>query len=45
MEKMMQILEKICGRPVYKVICADEKGNLIVRPTYRLPERLVIRRK
>lgn len=45
MEKLLKIFEKICGKPVYKAICLDESGREIVRPVYRLPERMVIRKK
>lgn len=45
MEKILEILEKVCGKPIYRAICLDESGREVVRPVYKLPERMVIRKK
>lgn len=44
-DRLLEILNNICGNPVYKVIFVEKNGNQVARPVYKLPERLVIRRK
>lgn len=40
----MKALEYLCGKPVYKSVSTDNRGNQIVRPVYKLPERALVRR-
>lgn len=43
-DKLLKILKSICGEPVYKAVFIENDGSQVVRPVYRLPERMVIRR-
>ena len=44
-EKLLEVLSIICGEPVYKAVFVESNGIQVVRPVYKLPERMVIRRK
>lgn len=36
-DDVMDVLIKMCGEPVYKVIVEDSQGNQIAVPTFYLP--------
>lgn len=42
---ILDIMEQICGTPVYKEVCADENGLKVARPVYNIPGRYIRSRK